>query len=262
MSRCCKRQPRGRSISCLRGARGLAVLGDPRAFGLLLQLSREDDKAARTEVCRAMAALDDPRAIERLRSLLHDKEAEVRDAAFTAFAQIHQAEPLLAAESGLNAAHEDVRRRGLQALVAQARQGSGSEAARQLLGRVLNDSFASVRSEAFKSVLSLKIGGEGAGTLRFAARSVHADVRREVLTEVTAQVTEPWGLDLLLEFFNDPDATLRGEAFTFALKKTKGLEFLDAALGSRYVDLRTKAVEGLIKKHTAAAQALLVRAPR
>src|SRR5262249_29493923 len=26
--------------TCLRGARGLAVLGDPRAFGLLLQLSR------------------------------------------------------------------------------------------------------------------------------------------------------------------------------------------------------------------------------
>src|SRR6202011_3878163 len=56
--------------TCLRGARGLAVLGDPRAFGLLLQLSREEDKGARAEVCRAMAALDDPRGINRLRSLL------------------------------------------------------------------------------------------------------------------------------------------------------------------------------------------------
>src|SRR5205823_14926644 len=28
---------------CLRGGRGLAVLHDPRAFGLLLQLSRQDD---------------------------------------------------------------------------------------------------------------------------------------------------------------------------------------------------------------------------
>ena len=76
----------------LRGARGLALLGDPRAFGLLLQLSREEDAPARVEVCRAMAALDDPRAIERLRSLLHDREAEVRDAAFSALAQIHQAD--------------------------------------------------------------------------------------------------------------------------------------------------------------------------
>jgi ParB family chromosome partitioning protein len=29
--------------TCLRGGRGLAVLGDPQAFGLLLQLSREED---------------------------------------------------------------------------------------------------------------------------------------------------------------------------------------------------------------------------
>ena len=106
----------------LRGARGLAILGDPRAFGLLLQLSREEDKAARAEVCRAMAALADPRAAERLRSMLHDAEAEVRDAAFTAMARLHQADPLAAAESGLNASHEDVRRRGLQALVEQIRK--------------------------------------------------------------------------------------------------------------------------------------------
>src|SRR5262249_23161706 len=51
--------------TCLRGARGLAILGDPRAFGLLLQLSREDDAQARAEVCRALSALDDPRSIKR-----------------------------------------------------------------------------------------------------------------------------------------------------------------------------------------------------
>ena len=55
--------------TCLRGARGLAVLGDPRAFGMLLQLSREEDTPARVEVCRALAALDDPRSLKRLRSL-------------------------------------------------------------------------------------------------------------------------------------------------------------------------------------------------
>src|SRR5262249_42702101 len=41
--------------TCLRGARGLAVLHDPRAFGLLLQLSRENNTQARVEVCWAMA---------------------------------------------------------------------------------------------------------------------------------------------------------------------------------------------------------------
>ena len=67
--------------TCLRGARGLAVLGDPRAFGLLLQLSREQDPPARVEVCRALAALEDPRAADRLRSLMYDADAAVRDAA-------------------------------------------------------------------------------------------------------------------------------------------------------------------------------------
>src|SRR5437588_11330591 len=79
--------------TCLMGARGLAVLGDPRAFGLLLQLSREQLPWARVEVCRALAALDDPRSLKRLRSLLHDSEASVRDAAFTALAFIHTNEP-------------------------------------------------------------------------------------------------------------------------------------------------------------------------
>ena len=249
--------------TCLRGARGLAILGDPRAFGLLLQLSREEDKTARAEVCRAMAALDDPRAAERLRSMLHDPEAEVRDAAFTAMARLHQANPLTAAESGLNASHEDVRRRGLQLLVDQIRKaktGAAIEPALALLSRALNDSFPAVRSEAFKSALGLQASGAGAGTLRFALRSVHAGIRREVLTETMAQVGEPWGWDLLLEFFNDPDSVLRGEAFDFALKKTKGLEFLEAALASRYPDLRKKSVAELVKKHTAASQALLVRA--
>ncbi|WP_435020871.1 HEAT repeat domain-containing protein [Tundrisphaera sp. TA3] len=244
----------------LRGAWGLAVLGDPRAFGLLLQLSREDEKTARAEVCRALGTLDDPRAIERLRSLLHDKEAEVRDAAFTALARIHQGDPLLAAASGLDASHEDVRRRGLQVLVAQARAGTLAEPARQLLARALNDAAPAVRSEAFKAALALKVGGAGAGPLRFASRSLHADVRREVLTEAMAQSGESWGLDLLLEFFNDPDPTLRGDSFAFATRKTRGLEFLEAALGSRYSDLRLRAIEGLVKKGTAPAQTLLARA--
>src|SRR6516165_9474794 len=110
--------------TCLRGARGLAVLRDPRAFGLLLQLSREDDASARAEVCRALAALDDPRAINRLRSLLFDPDATVRDAAFTALARLQSATPLESAEAGLNAAFEDVHRRGLQVLIEVMRKAA------------------------------------------------------------------------------------------------------------------------------------------
>src|SRR5262245_57535270 len=141
--------------TCLRGARGLAVLGDPRAFGLLLQLSREASPAARAEVCRALGALDDPRSAARLRSMLYDPDPAVRDAAFTSLARLLTADPLQAAEAGLSAAFEDVRRRGLQILVERLRktkpakepsvtegieQAVAGRVEWQLLVRALNDS--------------------------------------------------------------------------------------------------------------------------
>lgn len=249
--------------TCLRGARGLAIIGDPRAFGLLLQLSREEAPASRVEVCRALAALADPRSVSRLRSLLYDPEPTVRDAAFSALAGVYATDPLLAAEAGLSAAFEDVRRRGLQALVTEARKTpptSNSDRAWQLLARALNDNFAGVRAEAFKAALNLQIAGGGVNTLRFALESVHADVRREVLTEVMAQANEPWAWSLLLEFYNDHEPRLRAEAFEFAVKKSKELEPLSAALRSQFADVRKRAVDALVKKHTDASQALLVGA--
>jgi ParB family chromosome partitioning protein len=250
--------------TCLRGARGLAVLGDPRAFGLLVQLGRAQDPAVRAEVCRALAALNDPRGADRLRSLLFDPQAAVRDAAFSALARVQAAAPLDAATAGLNAPHEDVRRRGLQTLTDFLRQnpaaGETAGPALELLGRALNDSAAGVRGEAFKAALNLQVSGGGVRTLRFLLQSIHADVRREVLTEVTAQVQEPWAWNLLLEFFNDPDPRLREEAFAFAVRKNKELPPLEAALLAQYADVRRQAVEGFIKKRGAAAQALLVRA--
>lgn len=129
-----------------------------------------------------------------------------------------------------------------------------------MLADALNDSLKAVRSEALKAALNLKVGGGGASTLRFVMRSQHADVRREAMTEAMAGDGEPGGWDVIFEFLNDPDPALRAEAYGFAAKKTKGLETLDAALGSRYPDLRKAAVDGLVKKHTAAAQKLLTRA--
>lgn len=248
--------------TCLRGARGLAVLRDPRAFGLLLQLSREDDPAARVGVCRALAALDDPRAVNRLRSLVFDREPSVRDAAYTALAAIFENDPLAVAEAGLTAADEDVRRRGLETLTKAVRKRvpTDGQPGWDLLVRALNDAAPGVRSEAFKAALNLKVGGGGPDTLRFALRSIHPDIRREVLTEVTAQEKEAWATPLLYEFFNDPDPGLRAEAFGLATKKNKDVAVLETALGSRYADARKLAVEGLVKKHSKAAQAVLVKA--
>ena len=117
-----------------------------------------------------------------------------------------------------------------------------------------------MRSEAWKAVLNLKVGGGGEPTLRFARRSAHADVRREVLTEVMAQLDEPWATPLLYEFFDDPDPGLRAEAFAEATRKTKELAPLTAALGSQYADARKLAIDALVKRRTPQAQTLLVKA--
>jgi ParB family chromosome partitioning protein len=247
----------------LRGARGLALLGDSRAFGLLLQLSREAEPSARVEVCRALAALGDDAASHRLRSLVHDDAPEVRDAAFSALASIDLDDPLRAAEAGLNADHDDVRRRGLQLLLAEARKTPPKSAENpigRLLVRALNDGSPPIRAEAFKASLNLPAAGGGAGAIRFARQSIHADVRREVLTEVLAQLTQPWAWDLLIEAFDDPDPELRADAFAAASAKDKGLDVLEAALGARFADVRAKAVAALVKKHSAKAHATLARA--
>ena len=125
--------------------------------------------------------------------------------------------------------------------------------------RALNDG-PGVRGEAFKAALNLKIAGGGPDTLRFALKSIHPDVRREALTDVTAQEKDEWAAPLLYELFNDPDPGLRAEAFNFATKKNKEVAVLETARASRHPDARKLAVEGLIKKHSKAAQQVLRRA--
>ncbi len=251
--------------TCLRGASGLASLQDGRAFGSLLQLSRDSLASARVSACKALQALGDARANNRLRTLLRDSQAEVRDAAFTALSRLLEADgPLAAAEAGLGAEHEDVRRRGLEILVREIRKSGAAKAnkaALDLLARTLDDAAPSVRTEAFKAALNLGVGGAGAGALRFTLRSMHADLRREVLVEVEAQIAEAWAAGLLLDLFADPDPSLRKAAFAFASKraKTSDVKHLVAALAGRYPDLRIEAATALSKRHTAGARDLLVK---
>jgi len=251
--------------TCLRGAWGLALLGDSRAFGTLLQLSRERDAGARRETCRALQRLGDRRAIERLRLMLRDGDLAVRDAAFSALADLRGDEPLAVAEAGLAAEHEDVRKRALQVLVEHLRQleaGAERDKATELLGRSLNDSFEDVRREAFKAALNMQIGGDEESTLRFVQRSLHSDVRLEVLTEVMAQHTKAWAWTLLLDIQQDPDSDLRTEALDFALKKarSKRAEVLRHALTCIHVDIRVRATQALAEKPAGEALDLLVAA--
>jgi ParB family chromosome partitioning protein len=251
--------------TCLLGARGLAALQDERAFGTLLQLTNEKAPAARVEACKALAELGDPRATQRLRQMLRDAASEVRDAAFSALSRLEEKTPLAAAEAGLLAPAEDVRGRGLGLLVRTMKKeppkGTDGPAV-ALLERALNDTAAAVRSEAFKASLGLSIGGEGAAPLRFALRSIHADVRREVLNEAMGRIQEAWAPALVLDLFADPDAGVRGEAFENAQKRGKGkaTEPLAAALAGRHTDLKLKAIDALAKKRVEGVRELLLGA--
>lgn len=249
----------------LRGAQCLALLGDPRAFGLLLQLSREADPNSRAMVCRALASLQDDRVVQRLVALLDDESPEVRDAAYSGLAKIHSKAPLEAAESGLNSAHADVRGRALKTLVSFVKKSQPKQEGDpgyDLMLRALNDSEKKVRTEAFKAALNQEMCGGGVQSLRFVLKTPQEDIRREVLTEVMGQIREPWAWELLLEFFNDPSSELRLEAFAFALDrtKTKDIAPMQAAMRSPFLDLRKVALETMAELGTPESQAALAEA--
>jgi len=100
----------------LNGAVCLAILGERRSLGLLLQLSNSPDDSARKSVCKALAHLSDSRAEERLFSLLYDKAVEVRDAAFSGLLKFCK-DPLDVAEAALTARADDVRMLGFKLLL-------------------------------------------------------------------------------------------------------------------------------------------------
>ena len=252
--------------TALAAAGYLAALGDTRVFGLLLQLSRDEDAHCRVQVCQALADLDDMRALQRLETLANDPGSDVRDAAYSAL--IHLAgdiDPLDTAESGLLSDHSDVRIRGLQILIAEIRRKKKKtldDESRNLLLRALNDDHETVRTEALKATLNLKVDGGDAATLSFLLLSVHAGVRREVLTEVMANEKESWSWDLLLKLFDDPDSKIREDAFDHAMKLTKSrdVEPMNVALKSKYADVRRSATTKLIRLKTNASQESLLTA--
>lgn len=238
--------------TCLRGAHGLALLKDTRAFGTLLQLSRERTDDTRVESCRAFEALQDPRSLKRLRMMLRDGNAKVRDAAFSALHRIESDAPLAAARAGLFAEHQDVRLRGLQVLVAHLKATSPAGEGLELLGRTLHDKFEPVRKEAFKATLSLNVGGSPEAALKFALGSIHNDVRLDVLVEVMAQYEQEWAWTMLIgDMYADPDPTIRSEAFEFALKKARRerrRQCLAAALRCAHADVRLMSVRELTER--------------
>src|SRR5262249_55624118 len=95
--------------TALAGAAALAQMGDDRALGALLQISRDPDSKLRRRAAGALAALGDAHAQKRLAWMLDDADADVRSAAYDALALVHKEAPAALIEAALRASQQDIR---------------------------------------------------------------------------------------------------------------------------------------------------------
>jgi len=194
-------EPLFASLACrsadaaIRGAGCLLALGDPRAVGAVLQLTREPDPALRRgatgNLVLAIATWpDDDRLTARLIWLLDDADAQVRAFAFDALAKAAAGRgpraELDLAELALRCSQEDIRVRAQQILVrvgAPGATGGLHEIADKLLGDALDDEAAKVRSEAFRTLWAWHTSDPQTPIARGAA-SRHGDLRGQVVSEI------------------------------------------------------------------------------
>ena len=230
--------------TALRGARGLARLGDLRALGALLTLSRESDAALRRSAALALASLPDPRARRRLAWMLNDTETSVRDAALQCLGNLEP--PLDVAERALHAGQEDIRTRGLVSLV---QHGTGLERGEVLLGDALDDESAKVRSEAFRTLWAWN-RNEPLDAIARALRARFPDIRKRGVTELLALAKAGTGKDTatkqLSEIIADPDEGVAKAAYD-AVLDLEGKAYSDAhrrAMASSLPAMRTTGAQG------------------
>ncbi|WP_257459482.1 HEAT repeat domain-containing protein [Archangium lipolyticum] len=241
--------------TAVRGARGLAQLGDARALGALLQLSREADASIRRQAADALRALQDSRARERLVWMLDDENADVRATALDAVVTLDTEAPLSSAEAALRSAFEDVRVRGLDRLVKLP--GKRSEASVHLLGDALEDESAKVRDEAFRTLWAWNEKNPQEALDR-ALAGRFPDLRRRAVDELAARIKEDWALERLKKTVGDRDAGVAQAAYEAWVKhvgKEKAEPHL-AAFDTAHAPLRA-----LAAKNSTQAPAEAMRSP-
>ncbi|HYO53647.1 HEAT repeat domain-containing protein [Archangium sp.] len=241
--------------TAVRGARGLAQLGDARALGALLQLSREPDAAIRRQAADALRALQDARARERLVWMLDDENADVRATALDAVVALDTEAPLSSAEAALRSAFEDVRVRGLDRLVKLP--GKRSEAAVHLLGDALEDESAKVRDEAFRTLWAWNEKNPQEALDR-ALAGRFPDLRRRAVDELTARIKEDWALERLKKTVGDRDAGVAQAAYE-AWVKHVGKEKAEPHLAA--MDTAHASLRALAAKSSTQAPAETMRSP-
>ncbi|WIG99412.1 HEAT repeat domain-containing protein [Myxococcus sp. SDU36] len=230
--------------TAVHGARGLAQLGDARALGALLQLSREPDATIRRIAASSLQALQDARARERLVWMLDDEDADVRAAALDAVVALDAEAPLASAEAALRSGHEDVRVRGLDRLV---KLGASTPGAEPLLGDALEDESGKVRGEAFRTLWAWnEQAPEKALDRALAGR--FPDLRHRAVEVLAQRAAEGWALERLKKAVEDRDTSVATAAYD-AWVKHVGKEHAEAhlaALATSHAPLREHAAKGAI----------------
>ncbi len=247
-----QREPLLAALACrtadtsLRGARGLALLGDMRALGALLTISRDADPSLRRDSAFALAALSDPRAKRRIVWMLNDADPTVRDAAFQCATKL-EPDALALARAALHGSEEDVRVRGLDVLVKQGHKAG--EVAETLLGDSLEDEAAKVRGEAFRTLWAWHTK-DPLVVLDRALTGRFPDLRLRAVTELAQRAKDdPAALERLAKAVGDRDAGV-GKAAYDATRKTKGEGEADtylAAFASTQPSIRALGAKDSVK---------------
>ena len=231
--------------TAVRGARGLAALGDTRALGALLQLTREPDPALRREAAAALQELHDSRAEKRLVWMLDDADASVRAAALDAFGRLKEAAPLAIAEAALRSSHEDIRVRGLDRLVKLAEGGKRTPEAEALLADAIEDESPKVRGEALRTLWSWH-AKDPQRALDRALDARFPDLRLRAVEELKAHGEQAWALERLQATIGDRDAMVAQAAYD-AVVKLRGKEPPEphvAAAASIHASVRASGARG------------------
>lgn len=248
--------------TALRGARGLAFIGDTRALGALLQLSREPLPELRREAATALRALQDPRAQRRLVWMLDDADASVRGAALDAYADLRgvtdRVDDPAVAEAALRSSHEDIRVRGLSRLIQIGAQGATRSAQVEgLLSHALEDEAAKVRAEALRTLWSWH-EREPAPVLERALAARFPDLRLRAVEELHRLGAAEWALSRLKQTIADRDSGVALAAYE-AVVKLRGKEDPEAhvlAAASSHRGVREAAARGAAQLKAAPPEAL------
>ena len=246
----------------LQSALCLGWLGDDRASGALLQLSREPDTGIRRMVASVLAdavlnLAGDPRLRARLQWLLNDDDAQVRSEAFDGLLKLAEPEgpngEIDLAELALRTQAGAIRTRALQLLVKYGATAQSELATRidGLLGHALDDEAEETRREAMRTLWAWH-SKRPETTLRRAVASVHPDIRHWAVDELARQARQSraWAKELLIERVGDVAAEVGLAAYTALTKEDadkKRAQYHRAALDSPAAEVRLAGLKGALE---------------